>query len=506
MKGGVSSRHALLLGVVFSLVVHGGLGAALRASAPQPELESAPEPEILVDFEVPAPPAAELPIADRLEPRPAPLLPPEPDPGAGGTIEPEPEPEPEPELATLPPDAGVAMATAGADAGVDDGGVTVVTEYPDAGAAAVATSAPVVEPGASVVGLLGDAGAGPPLPIASGGELAGTSAGPAEEGEDRTPGTHANLLAYMPEGEVLTLLLRMDRLRGSEWAARTEAIFAWMPDYRTLIGDRDLTFSAIFDTLVISSFEPSQVDATTVVVRTARTAAELRDIIDHPGAPVTWSAARGGALGTRTPTPLVQPGDPRVFLMPYPGWAVLTRPTNLGGLTGAGSGDLDSARAPAEELPVWLRRLESIEQESGQAEGPFFVLTATGVEIPPETPLAGDLPSPLRLTLAMQQTRGGFLVRGTLLFPTEAAAARFAELGSQRVADASADFITRKLLQKVNAYNALRGLTFAQRGRKVGYATSIDAADGRAMMQFAARWAEGYYAARERERELQRKK
>jgi hypothetical protein len=114
--------------------------------------------------------------------------------------------------------------------------------------------------------------------------------------------------------------------------------------------------------------------------------------------------------------------------------------------------------------------------------------------------MVGDLPSPTRLTLALEQTKGGFFVRGTLLFASEAAAARFADLARQRVADAGADFFTRKLLQRVNAYNALRGLSFAHSGAKVGYATSIDGADGRAMMQFAARWAETFYVTRERRR------
>src|SRR5262249_23536839 len=190
----------------------------------------------------------------------------------------------------------------------DDGGAAVVAvaegdagapaeDDPHAATAASTTTAPPTTPPAEVIDEEHAEQAGAPANAA-------------------TPGPAANLLSYFPKGHVVTLLLRFDRLRGTEWAAAGEKLLSPMPDYRTLIGDRPIHIADVFDTLVISTFSPRDVSATTLVGRTAMSPADLRTMLDHDGAPVAWSAAQGGALGRRRAGSMVFARDHRGFLPP----------------------------------------------------------------------------------------------------------------------------------------------------------------------------------------------
>jgi hypothetical protein len=303
-----------------------------------------------------------------------------------------------------------------------------------------------------------------------------------------------NLLAYFPEGHVVTALIRFDRLRGTEWSAQTERLLRPMPDYQVLFGARDAELTDKLETLVISTPRPRDAAATTLVARTSLARAALRGFLGKT-APVTWSAAKGGLLGKRTGKPF--PGDQRVFLSPFKGWFLLAQPGDLGALTGAAKGNLDAVEATA-KLPPWLAGIRKIEAETGEARGPALVVTLGlggkridlagndfGLDIP-------SVPTPDRVSLAMELVKQGWLVRGNMRFASDADAAELiasVQRLQQRVADSHAiQLVVGKPIAHVIA-----NLAFARTGPRVSYATSISIADARAILAAAAQQLDQYF-------------
>ncbi len=328
----------------------------------------------------------------------------------------------------------------------------------------------------------------------SGSGSAGMTDEPAVEGPPTTAGTAANLLTYFPKGHVVTALIRFDRLRGTEWAAQTERLLQPMPDYQLLFGGADAKITEKLETLVISSPSPRDISATTLVGRTLLGRSGLRDML-AAASPVTWSTAKGGLLGKRT---RAYRGDPRVFLSPFKGWFLLAQPKDLGSLTTPAPGDLDAIQATG-KLPAWLAGIHKIESESGtDTRGPALVLTISlgGKRFD----LAdGDyglgiqtLPTPDRISLAMELVKQGWLVRGNMRFLSEKNAIEFvgaAEAVRDRVGDSTAiQMIIGKPLGRV-----VKNLSFARTGGRVSYATSISIADARAILAVVAQQLDGYF-------------
>ncbi len=328
----------------------------------------------------------------------------------------------------------------------------------------------------------------------SGSGVPGATDEPAVDGAPTTAGTAANLLTYFPAGHIVTALIRFDRLRGTEWSAQTERLLRPMPDYQVLFGPSDARIADKLDTLVISSPRPRDATATTLVAHTSLGRSALRDFLAAT-APVTWSTAKGGLLGKRTGRGF--PGDKRVFLSPFKGWFLLAQPADLGSLTAAAPGDLDAIEARA-KLPAWLASVRAIEAESGDKRGPALVLTVAlaGARFD----LKGNdfglgiqtVPTPDRISLAMELVKQGWLVRGNLRFAKEADAIEFvtaAQSVQQRVADSHAiQLVVGKQVMRIVA-----NLSFARTGGRVSYATSISIADSRSLMKMMAQQLDQYY-------------
>jgi hypothetical protein len=515
-----SARYLLLAGVSASLLLHVLAGVVMRVAAPGPLIEDRDEP-ILVDFdmeEAPPPPEAEMPAEEEaLPPPPAP-----PEPAAEAVVEPEPEPEiiakPEDEpqveidAGPPPPDAGVDDAARPADSGADDAGADtdaalLAAQADNAGAATAVAAA--ADAGVHDAGLLAraggdaDASAASAEPVAAaaidggpGGPVASTDPGAAGEDPGRMgtgmgiPSTSdINLLAYLPPGDVVSVLVRFDRLRGWPWAAQAEAILAPMPDYRTLIGKRDVKVSDLFDFIIISTPQPRDVTATTLVGRARLAGPEVRAFINHAEAPVHWYTARGGAVGRRLPSPLAFPGDARMFLLPRPSWVVLAQPRYLGVLPQPAEGAIDMAMASEADMPEWLARVPAIEEATGgpNQRGPLLMVTVQGL-LPPRwrAPFLGEVETPRRMTLAVEVARGGFYVRGAMLFDSADQAERFIAAFGKAQAEVTTTPLGKALLGRFHVYHALSGLSFKRNGTKVAYATSISVADARGLLDSAA--------------------
>lgn len=379
--------------------------------------------------------------------------------------------------ATAAPPDGALVATGELDAGiatVDGGPLMTSTGYLLDGGALATGAGTSLDGGALATGA--DAGTA----VAT----TGTPDRTGSAGPKTSSGTAANLLAYVPEGHVVTLLARMDRLRGTEWADQVEAMLAPLPDHGALIGDQPVRITELFETLVISSPDPQRADATTLVGRTRLAPAALRHLLDQPDLPVRWTPTVGGALGRRQPSPRLIPGDPRVFLTWAPGWTTLARPTDLAGLLQPATIGLDHAFAAPDRLPGWLARVSTIEDESGTDDGPALMLTAGGM-FPAriDLPLVDvDLPGPQRATLTLTVDPAGFVVRGSLRYPDEGAAATAADALVRAQRELTSSTLARLALGTARAWNAVHGLTVQRTGARVAFATSISTGDGRVLL------------------------
>ncbi|HUH04524.1 MAG TPA: hypothetical protein VML75_21155 [Kofleriaceae bacterium] len=476
------TNRALLLALAVSLLAHGGVAAVLRAAyrAPPP----ADQDLVMTDIELaPDAPEAHVPGA---ETRPA-IDPPEEtetEAEAAGTVgQPEPD-EPDEPVATVTADAGTAVAAA-LDAGPGDGGSAIATGPFDAGAGdgAAAIAASGLDAGVGTDGGTAVATGDPGDPIDGAGDP-NAAPGP--------PGADSDLTAYFPKGELVTVLVRLDRFRGTPWAEPLENIFRPMPDYRALVGNRKVTMAERFDTLVVSSPTPSEVTATTVVVRYGQAPKKMRTFLDHKSSPVKWRASRGGALGQRTPGPAVAAHDRRVFLMPLPGLVMLVRPNLLGGLPQPASTGLDAFPAEA-TLPAWMRLVPTIERESGVDNGPAAVVTTRGLTDELDIPFVGKVAGPRRTTLAMTLDKRGFIIQGNLLFDDAARAAAFIIKANELKKLATETLGGKLALAPFHAYNAVKGLSFNQVGAKVAFATSISVADAQAMTNYGAELLKVYF-------------
>jgi hypothetical protein len=192
------------------------------------------------------------------------------------------------------------------------------------------------------------------------------------------------------------------------------------------------------------------------------------------------------------------PNDKRVLLSPWKDWFVLAPPDDLPGLTAPAKGSLDTIETRA-KLPPWLQTIRTIEKESGEDKpGPALVLTIAGPGKRYDIPDIGlgitSLPSPQRISLAMELVTQGWLIRGNIVFAKEADAAEFessVKEVQQRITDSR---ILSGLLRRQHALNLVTGLSVARTGARVSYATSMSISDARALLAAAAATLDAYFA------------
>ncbi|MEO8846869.1 MAG: hypothetical protein ABI591_07450 [Kofleriaceae bacterium] len=350
----------------------------------------------------------------------------------------------------------------------------------------------------------GSSGSGSPAAIAtgSGSGVAGMDTQPAVDGAPTSAGTAANLLAYFPAGHTLAVLVRFDRLRGTEWANAAEELFRPMPDYQSLFGTRNAGIADKLDMLVISTPRPRDAAATTLVMQTHLPRSSIRDLLTSTDTPIAWSATRAGALGKRSGKRFAN--DKRVVISPWQGWYLLAQPDDLGSLTAA-NGSVNSIEAKG-KLPAWLTGIRTITKESGdEKQGPALVLTVgeppsntgpakSGRYKLPEIGLGvSSLPVPQRISLAMELVKQGWLVRGNIVFANEADAAEFETTLDDVKTRITDSHLLSALLRKQHALNIVSGLSLARTGARISYATSISISDARAILSAAAQTLGGYF-------------
>jgi hypothetical protein len=254
----------------------------------------------------------------------------------------------------------------------------------------------------------------------------------------------------------------------------------------------------VFDVLVIASNNPRDVTRTHLAAFTEKmTPAQLREFLNHDEAPVSWQAARGGALGTRGPSKLAQSIDPRVYLMPFEGWALLTRPKFLGELRKPVAGDVDLATADPAAIPAWLAKVPTVREQSGgkRRKGPVVVASFHARRARLAIPMVGEIPGPDRLSVALELASTGLVASGTLAFASEEQAAEFERVINDAKARLVETRLGRSLLEPFHVLNAAKGLTLTRRGSRLSFVTSFSEADGVAMCETAATLAQRYFRA-----------
>lgn len=314
-----------------------------------------------------------------------------------------------------------------------------------------------------------------------------------------------------PGDAALLIAFRLDRLRDGPWAESIERILAPMPDYETIIAGSATPVSQLFDLLFIATPDVTDVTATFLAAHHHRDEAELEQTLAGTGtrARVAWAPASGGMVGKRARGGGVLHEDPRVFLIPEPGWIMLARPEHLPGMldpppvaadagvgTGAGVDAASAAVAAKPERPRWMQRLVTLVGDPGAdapRSGPVAIVAIANLGRRLIVPGVGAMPAPAATVVSVFVEADGFRVVGVLDFASEHAAEEFAAAASKTRDAALGSIITRHFIAKASAEHAVAGLTFMVRGRQVAAFTRVSAADARGMLAAAAQWSADWF-------------
>ncbi len=182
---------------------------------------------------------------------------------------------------------------------------------------------------------------GPAPPPASTGTLAtraeahprpGAAAG---DDDPDAPAPTDDLGAYGPPGSRLTVLMRLDRLRGTDYVPALEALLARLPDRRDLLDGTGLNLFESFDALLIATPHPLDPSVTFLAARHHLEDAALRAALGR-GARATnrslvWRSEGGRPVAERRSRPRAGQNpapmpDDRLIVLAAPGLAVVTPP------------------------------------------------------------------------------------------------------------------------------------------------------------------------------------
>ena len=175
----------------------------------------------------------------------------------------------------------------------------------------------------------------------AGGELAGKAARDEGAGADEvvpdegTPRA-TSLRQYGPEGSRVTVLLRLDRLRGTGYVPALDALLGRLPDRRDLLEGTGLDLFETFDALLIATPNPLDYTVTFLAARHRLKDAELRTALER-GAKATSRVLSWRTEGRRpfaerharahAGSPPVVSRDERLIVLPAPGLVVVTPPS-----------------------------------------------------------------------------------------------------------------------------------------------------------------------------------
>jgi len=153
--------------------------------------------------------------------------------------------------------------------------------------------------------------------------------------DENAPAPTSDLNAYGPQGSRLTALLRLDRLRGSDYAAPVDALLMRLPDRRDLLEGTGLDLFDAFDALLIATPHPLDPSVTFLAARHHVDEVALRAALGRGARAtdrvLTWRNEAGRPIGERharrgAPAAGLAARDDRIIILAAPGLAVVTPP------------------------------------------------------------------------------------------------------------------------------------------------------------------------------------
>jgi hypothetical protein len=249
------------------------------------------------------------------------------------------------------------------------------------------------------------------------------TAGSSPTDDETGPAPTSDLGAYGPQGSRLTVLMRLDRLRGTDYAAPVDELLIRLPDRRDFVSGTGLDLFMDFDALLVATPNPLDPSVTFVAVRHHLDDAKVRAALnraakgsDHTltwrtqdGRPVAERRAREGGASRR---------DDRLIMLAAPGLTVLTprayralllapaTPPDGGvgdGAAAAGAAGNPDGGGPASLSPLkggWATLLTRIDAEEGlmPPDGAVMVnavdMLKSRAPAPGEPPLLYGMPLP----------------------------------------------------------------------------------------------------------------
>jgi hypothetical protein len=234
---------------------------------------------------------------------------------------------------------------------------------------------------------------------------AGTAAAPAEEA---TPAPPSNLSTPGKEGARLTALMRLDRLRGTDYQAPVDRLLHVLPDRRELLTGTGLDLFNDFDSVLVATPDPANPRVTFLALRHHLDAASLRAALSRglegTDRKLDWSDRSGHFVGERV---LVGPdagpvknryAEDRLIMLFDPGLAVVTprayeqllfEPSSPEGGVDAGAPLPGWASLPARieaeerlalpEAVISVKMVGLLASRGGRADAPILY----GMELPP---------------------------------------------------------------------------------------------------------------------------
>jgi hypothetical protein len=181
-----------------------------------------------------------------------------------------------------------------------------------------------------------------------------------------------------PEGSRFTMLLRVDRLKGTPFAAPVDDLLMRMPDRRDLLEGTGLSFYDDFEALLVATPNPLDYRVTFLAARHHVGDGAMRSAIDRgahaTGRVVAWRSEGGRPWGERRArrgTVASATRDERLIVLPAPGLVVVTPPAYRALLLAPArqSSDVDGGSGASPDAgragPSWAALLQRIDDENG---------------------------------------------------------------------------------------------------------------------------------------------
>ena len=153
--------------------------------------------------------------------------------------------------------------------------------------------------------------------------------GAAAADDEGGPAPTSDLGAYAPQGSRLTVLMRLDRLRGTDYATPVGQLLTALPDGQDFVNGTGLDLFTDLDAMLVATPNPLDASVTFLAVRhhldDAKVRAALTQGAKASDYALTWRMQGGRPIAERHPLEARRRyRDDRLIVLPAPGLTVVT--------------------------------------------------------------------------------------------------------------------------------------------------------------------------------------